>query len=99
MTPNMAFDRDAPKAAHPLTLRYGERGFWQRRYWEHLIRDDINFENHVDYIHYNPVKHGYVNNPIDWKHSSIHRLVNDGIVDHNWGMTDTFDGDCYVERI
>ncbi len=43
----------------------GERGIWQRRYWEHLIRDEDDYEKHVNYIHYNPVKHGYVNAAID----------------------------------
>ena len=44
----------------------GERGIWQKRFWEHLIRDEADFEQHVNYIHYNPVKHGYVANPSDW---------------------------------
>lgn len=50
-----------------------ERGIWQRRYWEHLIRDDNDYANHVDYIHNNPVKHGYVENAYDWPYSSIHK--------------------------
>lgn len=53
-----------------------ERGIWQRRFWEHAIRDESDFLNHMTYIHLNPVKHGYVNNAEDWPHSSIHRLVN-----------------------
>ena len=56
----------------------GERGIWQRRFWEHLIRDDNDFERHVDYIHYNPVKHGFVKRPSDWPYSSIHRYIKDG---------------------
>lgn len=67
--------------------RKGERLIWQSRYWEHTIRDDADFENHVDYIHFNPVKHDYVNRPIDWSHSSIHRFVKDGILDSTWGTT------------
>ena len=51
----------------------GERGIWQRRYWEHLIRDEIDYQRHVEYIHYNPVKHGYVDKPTDWKYSTIHQ--------------------------
>jgi putative transposase len=54
------------------------RGIWQRRYWEHLIRDEHDFERHFDYIHYNPVKHGYVKCPKDWPYSSFHRWVNKG---------------------
>ena len=47
----------------------GERGIWQRRYWEHLIRDERDFERHVDYIHYNPVKHGHVHRASEWPYS------------------------------
>ena len=56
------FSRLLPKTEriNKSRIRKGERGIWQRRYWEHLIRDDADYEKHVDYIHYNPVKHGYV---------------------------------------
>ena len=50
-----------------------ERGIWQRRFWEHLIRDNDDLDNHIRYIHNNPVKHGYVQNAADWPYSSIHR--------------------------
>jgi putative transposase len=63
----------------------GERGSWQRRYWEHLIRDDVDYQNHVNYIHYNPVKHGYVQSPSCWPYSSIHRFIMNGILESNWG--------------
>lgn len=59
--------------------------FWQRRFWEHRIRDEADFNHHVTYIHYNPVKHGLVLNPIDWKYSSIHRHIKLGILEPNWG--------------
>lgn len=59
----------------------GERGLWQRRYWEHLIRDDADFERHVDYIHFNPVKHGWAERAADWPHSSIHRWIREGAID------------------
>jgi len=61
------FSRLLPKTERINKSRQskGERGIWQRRYWEHLIRDDKDYERHVDYIHYNPVKHGYVKRPID----------------------------------
>jgi len=52
-----------------------ERGIWQRRFWEHLIRDEDDYQNHVDYIHYNPVKHGYVQQTKDWRYSSFHLWV------------------------
>ena len=63
----------------------GERGVWQRRYWEHLIRNDDDFGRHVDYVHFNPVKHGYVSHAIDWPHSSVHRCVADGRLPADWG--------------
>lgn len=53
--------------------RKRERGVWQRRYWEHHIRDENDLAAHMDYIHWNPVKHGYVTDPADWPHSSWHR--------------------------
>ena len=57
-------------------LRKNERGLWQRRYWEHQIRDETDYQRHLDYIHFNPVKHGYVNKAVDWRYSSIHRWIN-----------------------
>ena len=56
----------------------GERGIWQRRFWEHLIRDEQDLAQHVDYIHTNPVKHGYVARASDWPYSSIHRYIKQG---------------------
>jgi putative transposase len=63
-----------------------ERGIWQRRYWEHRIRDERDFARHVDYIHYNPVKHGWVRSPREWPHSSVHRYIARGELPRNWGM-------------
>ena len=54
---------------------------WQRRYWEHLIRDDADFERHVDYIHFNPLKRGWAERAADWPYSSIHRFVREGVID------------------
>jgi putative transposase len=62
----------------------GERGIWQRRYWEHTIRDQQDYARHVDYIHYNPVKHGQVTRAADWPNSSIHRYIAAGMVDRDW---------------
>jgi putative transposase len=62
-----------------------EGGVWQRRFWEHVIRDEADFHRHLDYIHWNPVKHGYVKNPIDWPYSTLHRLVAQGLYPSNWG--------------
>jgi putative transposase len=62
----------------------GEAGFWQRRYWEHYIRDEIDLNNHIDYIHFNPVKHGYVNNPEEWELSSFKKYCQQGYYVGNW---------------
>ena len=62
-----------------------EQAVWQRRFWEHLIRDDEDFVRHVEYIHYNPVKHRLVKAPNDWEYSSFHRYVRDGVYDVEWG--------------
>lgn len=62
-----------------------EATIWQRRYWEHTIQDEEDFNHHLNYIHYNPVKHGYVNNVIDWEWSSFHRYVENGFYEKNWG--------------
>ena len=66
----------------------GEKAIWQRRFWEHLIRDEEDFRTHVDYIHYNPVHHGLVLAPKDWQWSSFHRYVARGIYDLHWGCSD-----------
>jgi putative transposase len=62
-----------------------EKGIWQRRYWEHAIRDDADLERHVDYIHFNPVKHGHVTRVADWPYSSFHRYVERGLLAADWG--------------
>ena len=76
------FSRALPAAksrsASKITKR--EKGIWQRRYWEHAIRDNADLERHVDYIHYNPVKHGLVSRVVDWPHSSFHRYVERGLL-------------------
>jgi len=63
----------------------GERGIWQRRYWEHGLRDEPDWQHHVDYIHYNPVKHGYVLKAVDWPFSSLHLFIRRGILPADWG--------------
>jgi putative transposase len=64
-----------------------ERNLWQRRFWEHLIRDERDYALHCDYIHYNPVKHGLCVKPQDWPFSSIHRFIAEGIYPPDWSMT------------
>jgi len=75
-------------------LRHREGGVWQRRFWEHQIRDDADLTAHCDYIHYNPVKHGLVKLPRDWPYSTFHQFVKRGIYPETWGgpMTDWPEG-------
>ncbi len=63
----------------------GESRLWQRRFWDHLIRDELDLHRHIDYIHWNPVKHGYVKRVIDWPYSTFHRFVNKGFYPADWG--------------
>ena len=65
----------------------GEKGVFQRRYFEHTICSQEELNNHINYIHYNPVKHGYVKNVKDWKYSSFHKFVEDKFYDNNWGSS------------
>jgi putative transposase len=65
----------------------GEYRLWQRRFWEHTIRDEEDLARHVDYIHYNPVKHGLVRAVAEWPHSSFHRYVRRGLLSADWGGT------------
>ena len=64
--------------------RERRRGVWQRKYWEHTLEDAEDYEQHFDYIHNNPVKHGYVRCPVDWQWSSFHRWVRSGVYDKRW---------------
>ncbi|HIF00110.1 MAG TPA: transposase [Planctomycetes bacterium] len=68
--------------------RRGQRGIWQSRFWEHVIRDEGDLENHVDYIHFNPVKHKYVAASVEWPHSSFHRFVRLGHYPADWGRSE-----------
>jgi putative transposase len=70
-----------------------ERSVWQRRYWEHQIRDEEDFARHVDYIHFNPVKHGCVLRAADWPYSSLHRFVREGRLPADWGLAATSRGE------
>jgi len=76
-----------------------EGGIWQRRFWEHVIRDEPDFHRHLDYLHWNPVKHGYVKIPMDWPYSTIHRFVVQGFYPPNWGGgdVDEYPADNYGE--
>jgi putative transposase len=82
-----AFTRSLDESAKPpigLPQRR-ERAVWQRRYWEHRIRDDTDFARHCDYIHWNPVKHGLVDSPGNWPYSSFGRFVALRVYPADWG--------------
>ena len=68
-----------------FSKRYDLENVWQQRYWEHVLRDERDLAKHVDYIHYNPVKHGFVSKAIDWPYSSFHRYVRQGWCAADWG--------------
>jgi putative transposase len=63
----------------------GESTVWQRRFWEHRIRNDADLERHLVYLHFNPVKHGLVSRVIDWPHSSFHQFLQRGAYPRDWG--------------
>ena len=67
--------------------RKRERGIWQRRYWEHQLRCDTDLARHIDYIHINPVRHGYVSAPAEWPYTSIHRYIQRGLLPPDWAAS------------
>ena len=81
------FSRGLPAAASRSSSKAArrEKGIWQRRYWEHTIRDEADLGRHIDYIHFNPVKHGLVTRVRDWPYSSFHRYVRGGDLPADWG--------------
>jgi putative transposase len=82
----MGFSKALPRTERlsAVRTRRGERGIWQRRYWEHLIRDERDYQSHMDYVHINPMKHGLVASVADWPYSTFHRKVAEGIYPANW---------------
>ncbi len=71
---------------------------WQNRFWDHIIRDENDMNRHIDYIHYNPVKHGYTYIPFEWKYSSFHDYVGGGYYSTDWGANKQIKlGDDYGE--
>jgi putative transposase len=75
---------DAEQSISESKKRNNRVGVWQRRFWEHAIRDDDDLRSHLDYIHYNPVKHGLVSCPHLWPYSSFHRFVKAGLYEKDW---------------
>lgn len=80
------FSRALPRAAalSPSKIAKRDKGIWQRRYWEHVIRDEEDLTRHIDYIHFNPVKHGLASRVSDWPHSSFHSFVARGDLPVDW---------------
>jgi putative transposase len=79
-----------------VRIKRNERGIWQRRYWAHLITDDDDYQNHIHYVHINPVKHGLVECVKDWQYSTFHRWVKKGVYPINWageGSKDLYKND------
>ena len=71
----------------------GEYAFWQRRFWEHTLRNDADYARHIDYIHFNPVKHGHVKNVGDWPYSSFHRFVGQNLYPLDWAGVGNDEGE------
>lgn len=80
-------------------IKRRESGLWQRRFWEHQIRDETDLLNHMNYLHWNPVKHGHVRRVSDWPYSTFHRFVAAGIYPRDWGGNgaDTLENGNYGE--
>ncbi len=87
------FSKAVPKTEYrsDIRLKRGERGVWQRRYWEHLIKNEADYQAHMDYVHINPLKHGLVKQVGEWPYSTFHHWVKLGIYPANWagGLEDT----------
>ncbi len=81
-----AFCKQLPPIESLSSIRKakGERGIWQRRFWEHTIKNEADYRHHINYTYYNPVKHGLVSQVKDWPHSSFHRDVRLGLFDNDW---------------
>jgi putative transposase len=94
------FSRGLPRSERISASRTtkGERGIWQRRYWEHTLRNDSDFARHADYIHFNPVKHGHVSQVRDWPYSSFHRMVRLSIYPSDWAGRANDDEPVFGER-
>ena len=86
-----AFSRSRPESSardvSDSRLMKKEKGIWQRRFWEHMIRDEDDLNLHRDYIHYNPMKHGLAASPGLWKHSSFQKFVEEGLYPRDWGQS------------
>ena len=91
-----AFSKALPvgEPISPSRHQQGERGIWQRRYWEHTIRDDADYAAHVDYVHFNPVKHGWAQQVADWPFSTFHQAVREGQYPASWSGAGMAEIEC-----
>ena len=80
-----------PKPETTSALKRNELGLWQRRFWEHQIRDEHDYQRHMHYLHFNPVKHGQVSRVVDWPYSSFHRWMRAGVYSEDWGAVEVID--------
>ena len=95
-----AFSRALPpeESISASRARKQERGIWQRRYWEHTLRDEADYSRCANYIHFNPVKHGHVQRVEDWPYSSFHRMVRTGVYPADWAGDRADTGTAFGER-
>ena len=93
------FSRRLAKSSAGISCNeQGEYNLWQRRYWEHTLRNERDLQQHMDYVYYNPVKHGWVRQVAQWPYSTFHRDVRKGIYPQNWaGGSDNLDDSGYGE--
>jgi len=84
-----SFSRSLPhtESLTPSRAYQHERGIWQRRFWEHTIRNEADYQAHVDYVHINPLRHGWVSTVADWPYSTFHRAVAQGVYPSDWAGT------------
>ncbi len=94
-----SFSKSLPRTEwlSAVRQRRGERGIWQRRFWEHLIKDEADYRAHMDYVHINPVKHGLVKQVSDWPYSTFHRLVAQDVYPPEWAGSDGADALGYSD--
>lgn len=82
IAPNRTAISDTPQTFGTMYIPKGQK--WQRRYWEHTITTELDYSKHIDYVHFNPVKHGYVSQVQDWPYSTFYHFVKDGILPIGW---------------
>lgn len=82
-----------PASRTASACKHRDSTVWQRRFWEHQIRNELDFARHADYIHFNPVKHGHVERVSDWPYSTFHRYVRNGLYARDWGGENVVDLD------